>query len=320
MVERLVGLQAQEPPDPYIALWSRIEGFRPAQLSDLIGSRELVRAQLMRSTIHLVSARDCLALHPLTLPVLRAVVRSNFKLRGADAGQVVAAGQALLAERPRTRAELAAELGPRWPGEDPKTLAHVVTFNLPLVQIPPRGLWRRPGQATHALAEQYLGAPLAAEPSIDEVVLRYLRAFGPASSADVRTWSRITGLREVIERLRPDLRVVRDEQGRELLDVPGAPWPDEDTPAPVRFLPTYDNVWLSHAERSRILGGGPSNAPAPTGPWTGALLVDGFVRGLWRYADGELGLTGFAARADDPPGTADEIEAEGARLVDFIES
>ena len=184
MIERLVGMQAQEPSDPYVALWSRIEGFRPEELSVLIAERRAVRAGLLRSTIHLVSARDCLAFHPLTLPILRQVFKSPWGagMAGADVDEVTAAGLELLEERPRTRAELAELLAPRWPEADPKALAYAATFHSALVQVPPRGLWRQSGQATWAPAESWLGAELDPEPSPDALVLRYLAAFGPAGS------------------------------------------------------------------------------------------------------------------------------------------
>ena len=145
MIERLVGMQAQEPQNPYLALWSRLDGFDPAALSRLIGERRAVRAQLMRATIHLVSARDCLALHPITGPVLARVFTSPWAkgLAGADVREVAEAGLELLAQRPRTRAELGTLLAPRWPDADPKSLAHAVTFNTPLVQVPPRALCPR---------------------------------------------------------------------------------------------------------------------------------------------------------------------------------
>jgi hypothetical protein len=324
MIERLVGMQAQEPENPYVALWSRLEGFRAAELSELIAGRRAARAALMRATIHLVSARDCLAIHPLTLPVLARVFKSPWSggLAGAELDEVVAAGRELLDERPRTRAELAELLSPRWPDADPKALAHAVTYHTPLVQVPPRGLWGRSGQATWAPAEDWLGAELERDATPDALVLRYLAAFGPATVADARTWSGFTGLREVFERLRPRLRTLRDENGRALFDVPDGPLPDPDTPAPPRFLPEYDNVALSHEDRSRILSGLGPGRTLPTGRWTGTLLVDGFYRANWKIVTGDgaatLTIDRFATRPGDPPDMIEEIEAEGARLLEFV--
>ena len=221
-------MQAQVPSNPYVALWARLRDFDPAELSGLIAGRGAVRAQLLRSTIHLVTARDALALHGLTAPVLARTFAGQAQFlramvaAGVGLEEVVAAGRELLAEAPRTRAELAAALGPRWPQVAPATLAQAVTFNCALVQVPPRGLWRESGAARWALTEAWLGAAPDPEPSIGAAVLRYLAAFGPATAADVRTWSGFTGLRPVIERLRPRLRSFRDEQGRELLDVADA--------------------------------------------------------------------------------------------------
>jgi Winged helix DNA-binding domain len=324
MIERLVGMQAQEPENPYVALWLRLEDFRPSDLSELIAERLAVRAQLMRGTIHLVSARDCLAIHPLTQPLLARVFGSSWGkgLAGADVREVTAAGLELLTERPRTRAQLRDLLVPRWPDADPAALAQAITFNLPLVQVPPRGLWGTSAQATWAPAETYLGEPLATDPSPDDLVWRYLAAFGPASPADVRTWCGLTGLREVIDRLRPRLRALRDENGRELLDVPDGPLPDPETPAPPRFLPEYDNVMLAHAERSRVLSGQGPGEPFPTGKWIGTLMVDGFYRANWKAEpDGPaatLTIDRFTPLPGDPPGTAEEIEAEGLALLRFI--
>src|SRR4051794_9788976 len=246
MVDRLVGMQAQVPANPYLGLWSRIEGFRPEELSELIAGRSAVRAQLMRSTIHLVSARDCLALQPITAPVLARTFQSPFapRLGGAHLDDVVAAGIELLAERPLTRAELAELLAPRWPDAAPSALAHAVTFHAALVQTTPRGLWRESGQARWALTGSWLDASLDRAAPVDAFVLRYLRAFGPATTADVRTWSGLTGLREVMDRLRPQLRTFHDQRGRELLDVPDGAFADLEAPAPPRFLPEYDNAAL----------------------------------------------------------------------------
>jgi hypothetical protein len=313
MVERLVGMQAQVPANPYVGLWSRIEGFRAEELSELIASRAAVRAQLMRGTIHLASARDCLALQPVTAPILARTFKSPFASRMGSASleDVVAAGAHSLSERPRTRAELAELLGPRWLDADPSALAHAVTFHLPLVQTPPRGLWGESGQATWALTEGWLGAPLDADALVDEFVRRYLGAFGPATTADVRTWSGLTGLGPAIERLRPQLRAFRDEHDRELLDVADGPLPDPDTPAPPRFLPEFDNALLSHADRSRVFG--ESRPTYPRGTTVGSLLVDGFVRADWRLTGSTLTIDGF-----EPKRGRDAIEAEGLRLLDFL--
>jgi hypothetical protein len=325
MVERLVGMQAQVPEHPYVALWSRLEAFDPAELSALVAERRAVRAQLMRATIHLVSARDARMLHPLTRGVLAQVFKNAWlaRLDGAPADAVLAAGLALLAERPHTRAELGSALAARWPGADPQALAQAVTFQAPLVQVPPRGLWGTSGQARWALAEDWLGAPLDPAPDIDAVVLRYLAAFGPASVADIRTWSGITGLRAVVERLRPRLRTVADERGRELFDVRDGPLPDPATPAAPRFLPEYDNVGLSHADRSRLYAGLGPGAPLPRGGRAiGTLLVDGFYRANWQVAEARdaatLTIDRFAPRDDDPLGTDEAIVAEGRGLLSFL--
>jgi hypothetical protein len=317
-IERLVGMQAQEPPDPYVALWTRLEGFAPQKLSDLISGREAVRAGLMRGTIHLVTARDLLAIQPLTLPILGGQFRSYFakQLGAAVLEEVVEAGRELLLEAPRTRAELGRLLTTRWPDTGASILGHAVVHHLPLVQVPPRGLWGASGQATWALSSEWVGGE--PQPDIDRLVLRYLAAFGPATAADVRTWSRITGLRAVIERLRPELRTFRDERGRELLDVPDGPLPDPETPAPPRFLPQYDNVTLSHDDRSRILAGTGASGPFPTGRIIGSLLVDGFYRAPWKLDGSTVRVERFALLEGEGREVADTVEAEGHALLELL--
>ena len=151
--------------------------------------------------------------------------------------------------------------------------------------MPPRGVWGASAHATWTTAEAWLGRPLEANPSPDEMITRYLAAFGPASAADMRAWSGLTGLREVVERLRPRLRAFQDEHGHELFDLPDAPRPDPDTEAPPRFLPFYDNVLLSHADRTRIIakGRGAQLFPAD-GLLVGPVLIDGFVGARWKVA------------------------------------
>jgi hypothetical protein len=260
----------------------------------------------------------------VTLPVLARTFSSPHAsgMKGADVEMVVAAGLELLAQQPRTRAQLAVELAKRWPQAEPLALAYAVTLNAALVQTPPRGLWRQTGQATWAPAEHWLGAGLDPEPDLEALVLRYLAAFGPASVADVRTWCGVTGLREVVTRLRPQLRSFRDENGKELFDVSDGVFADPDTPAPVRFLPEYDNLLLSHADRSRVLCGLGPGLPYPSGKWIGQLLVDGFFRSYWEITDHDgvatLTIDRFSPAPAEAPGAIDEIGAEGTRLLAFV--
>jgi Winged helix DNA-binding domain len=320
VIEHLVGLQAQEPKDPYVALWTRLQGFRPEELEELLEGRRAVRMTLMRGTIHLVTERDCFALRPAMQAVTARVhwTASPFgrRLGGADPDEVVAAGREFLEEQPRTRAQIRDLLAERWPDRDAEAMAHTIAYLLPVVQIPPRGLWSRSGRATLATVEGWLGRPLDGDPAPDRAVLRYLGAFGPASVKDVATWSGFTGVRKVVERLRGDLRTFRDENGVELFDLPDAPLAAPDTPAPVRFLPEYDNVFLSHADRSRIV----DLAQRPQfGSWEGRffrmVLVDGFIRAIWRLEDGDVVVKPL--RRLSKKDTA-AVAAEGRRLARFL--
>ena len=316
-VEHLVGLQAQEPPDPYAALWSRLEAFRPEQLAALLEERQVVRMPLMRSTIHLVSADDCLTIRPLVQPVLDAELARYRDLTGVDVDAVLAFGRELVEERPRPARELRAALAERFPAHDPGDLAYACRNLLAFVQVPPRGLWGRSSQVISTTVESWLGRPLEHEPSLDALVLRYLGALGPATVADVATWSRLTGLRAVIERLRPRLQMFRDDRGRELFDLPEAPRPDPETPAPPRFLPEYDNVLLSHADRSRFLS--EDHRPVFSrveGRIRGTVLHDGFVFGVWqREPDGTL-VVSYSGRASKR--TLARVEAEARRFLGLI--
>jgi hypothetical protein len=323
VVEHLVGLQAQSPPDPYVALWTRIDRFAPAALARLLTTRRAVRLALQRSTIHLVTARDCLALRPM----LRDVQERNLfvgspygrKLAGLDRDAFLAAGRALFDERPRTTAEAGALLAQRFRGRDATSLGYGLRNLLALVQIPPRGVWGASGQPVCTTAEAWLGRPLAETAPPDALVLRYLAAFGPASVADAQNWSGLARLAETFERLRKRLRTFRDESGRELFDVPRAPLPDEDVPAPVRFLPVYDNVVLGHADRSRIVPQKPRR-PLGAGPLSvGSVLVDGFVGGFWRVTR-EPRRAALLVDLLTRPSSAlkAEIVEEGAGLLELV--
>jgi hypothetical protein len=288
-VEHLVGLQAQTPTDPYVGLWSRLDGFDADELGALVETRGAVRAALMRATLHLVSARDALWLRPLVDPVLERTFRSGSpfgrRLRddGADLDEVVAVGRSLLDEGPRTRAELVATFAARWPDADADAMGFAIQYLVPLAQIPPRGVWGRSGRAVWAPLEGWLGAPLDADPSLDHAIRRYLGAFGPASVMDFQAWSGLTRTKPAFERLRPDLWTAWNEAGRELFDLPEAPRPGPDVPAPPRFLPGYDNVTLGHADRTRMGSDDDRRRlMAEAGMRTvQTFLLDGRVAGTW---------------------------------------
>jgi hypothetical protein len=328
-IELLVGMQAQEPIDPYIGLWTRLDGFRADDLARLIGDRHAVRMGLMRGTVHLVTARDALAMRPVVQQVYERIFVSargdvgattfTSRLAGVDIKAVLAAGRELVRESPRTAAELRPLLKKRWPRRDAEALAAAVHFLVPLVQVPPRGLWGLSGQARHTTLEAWLGKDADGDASPDKLVQRYLRAFGPATVADARNWSRLTGLRAVFERLRPQLRTFRGENGRELFDVPDGALPDPDTPAPPRFLPQYDNVFLGHEDRSRIVRDDFRKSPWTRGNF-GTVLVDGFIGAIWKITrtrgDALLRVEPVAplGRRD-----RDAVAAEGERLLAFTD-
>jgi DNA glycosylase AlkZ-like len=321
-VHHLVGLQAQAPKSPYVALWSRLEGFDPHELGGMLTDRRAVRLAIMRSTIHLVTAEDCRFLRPMHDEfLLRALRHSPWMpaLDGLDLDQVVAAGRALVEEAPLTTKELRDGLAAIWPDRDPAALAQVVRAGVPLVQVTPRAVWGRAGAVRLTTAESWLGTPLTGG-TLEDLVLRYLAAFGPASTMDVQAWSGLTRLREVTDRLGDRVVRFRNEDGRELLDLPDAPRPDGDTPAPVRFLPDYDNVTLSHADRSRIVDDGVRKrvmtvyAVVP-----GTFLVDGRVAGIWSLAEA-AGTATLTVEPYVPLAAADraEVEEEGLRLARFL--
>ena len=336
-IRHLVGLQAQEPPDPFIGLWSRLAGFATAELDQLLLDRAVVRLVVQRGTVHVVTAEDCLVLRSLAQPVLTQQLYSHSGFRGAfddvDLDAVMAVARELLTHSPRSTKQLRAGLGARFPDHDAAAMAFACRNLLPLIQVPPRGLWARSGEVVGTTAEAWLGRTVSPAPSgdpdhpVDRVMLRYVASFGPATVQDAATWSRYTGLREVFERLRPQLRTYRDESGKEYFDVADGQVVDVDTPAPVRFLPQYDNLLLSHADRNRFSGGADfSHIWLNTTGFLGTLLVDGMVVGMWRFGrptrEVQVGkkpatltiTTGAPLSAAD----ADAVEAEAARFAAFV--
>ena len=317
-IERLVGLQAQATNPPYFALWTRLDGFSRDQLTQLLTDRRVVRLAMMRSTLHLVTAADCLALRPVLQPMLeQAYARSTHSRKTADLDldEVAKVARELIEAESLTNADLGRALTERWPGRDVTALLQAVRTKLALVQLPPRGVWGVGGQPTGTTASAWLGLPFAPI-SVDDLVLRYLGAFGPASVQDAQTWSGLTRLREVFDRLRPQLRLFTDASGVELFDLPAAGRPDPDTPAPVRFLSEFDNSLLAHADRARIIA--PAHRPhvfTANGIIRGTVLVDGFVAATWKLAPDALTVTPLTALKP-----RDEIEAEAHRLMTFADA
>ncbi|WP_221888077.1 winged helix DNA-binding domain-containing protein [Geodermatophilus aquaeductus] len=321
-VGHLAGLQAQEPQEPHVGLWSRLTGFRPAELDGLLESRRVVRTQLMRRTLHLVTAEDCLRLRPVhqAMLVARATGTLGRRLPGVDLAELAAAAEPLFAAEPRTLPDVGRALAGRWPGTAARDLGDVLSSLLPLVQTTPRGLWRRQAPARNTTVRAWLGRDLAEGPHddvLDDLVLRYLRVYGPAATADLRAWSGLSGLPAAVARLRPGLRSFRDERGRELLDVPDAPLPDPGEPAPVRFLPAFDNAVLGYDDRSRIVADEHRGLSV-----TGArlVLVDGTVAATWTAREREDGGVAVSVQPLRPLSLAErgEVGAEAADLAAFL--
>ena len=323
MVEHLVGIQAQEIMPPYIGLWSRLQGFNPDELGRLLEEREAVRLWLMRGTIHLVTVGDALAFKPLTQVVAERQHRGGHygrRMAGADIEALVETARELLVEEPLGARELGRRLVAQGFGDDAEAIGNAARTHLPLVQVTPRGVWGKRGQAKLATIQSWTGSELEPEPSIDDFVLRYLRAFGPASVADIQNWSGLTRLREVVERLCERLVVFQDESGRELFDLPDAPRPDPDVPAPVRLLGEYDNVLLGHADRTRIVPAGfPWAAMRAFRRFVSTVLVNGVLRATWWLeregnAAAILGIRPFGRLSNQD---RDDVESEAQRMIDF---
>jgi winged helix DNA-binding protein len=298
-IEHLGGMQAQAPYPPYFGLWSRLVNFQPGELAGLIERREVVRIAAMRSTVHLMTATDALDFRALLQPGIERGLRSSpfgkqLANTGVDVKELVEAGRALMDAAPRTGPELATALGPRWPTLSAQTIQYTLRTHLALVQVPPRGLWGRSGQARLTTVESWLGRPVPADASIERMVLRHLAAFGPASTADVQAWSGLTRLGEVMDRLKAGLIAFTGPSGATLYDLPGAPRPDPDTPAPARLLAEFDNLTLSYADRTRMLADDDRRrAFTANGIIPGMILLDGVVAGTWKLRPKALEMVAF---------------------------
>jgi hypothetical protein len=289
-VGHLCGMQAQEPQEPFVGLWSRVRGFDPSTLSELLVQRRVVRTHLMRRTVHLLTADDVLAWRSRHDSMLRQRVLGTYRreLDGLDLDELAAAGRAVMADgQPRTMAEFVQAVArPEVPA---RPLGELLIAGLvPVVQVPPRGVWRTKGGVRNVLLSSWLGREPDPPGDGRDLVLRYLAAFGPAATADIRAWSGLAGLPAAVKALRPNLIAFRDERGRELLDLPDAPRPSPDTPAPVRFLPAYDNALLGYDDRTRIVDDAHRNLSVAG---ERVVLVDGRVAATWTVRDDAVAYT-----------------------------
>lgn len=317
MVEHLIGLQAQENLPPYLSLSARIKDFDPLELSDAIADRRIVRFLTMRGTVHALTPDDALALRPWVQPMLDRISKGNQISRPAahitsmELYDVVAP---LLKGGPTAIAKIGEELSERFPAVDPAALRNSARERVPMLQVPPRGLWKQSGGVVYQLATTWLGRPHT-DLDLPGLVRRYLRAYGPATAADMTKWSTVTRLGPIFKQL-DDLELHRGPEGQVLYDVQGAPVADESMELPTRLLGNYDNVWLSHANRQRIvsdeLG---KDWLGPNGAAGSALFVDGFLAGWWRLDDGDFTVWGnrsFTKREQSG------LDSEVDRVRDFL--
>jgi hypothetical protein len=309
VLERMGGLQAQYAPAMYIGLWTRVEGFDRDALTRALERRSVVQGTLMRTTIHLVSKRDYWPF-AVALRGRRSERARVYKFPEREFERAAARIRRFLSAGPRRQSEIVEALGA-------ETWRPAVGLWLELVRVPPSGTWEQRRADLYALATDWVGPENAsAEDGIELLVRRYLQGFGPAPASAIANWAglKLTAIKPALERLQ--LRRFRDEQGKELLDLPRAPLPDPDTPAPVRFLPVWDATLLVHARRTGVLPERhrPRIFNVKTPHSVNTFLVDGRVAGTWRYEEGRVQLTPFGRLAK---ATQVELKEEAERLAAF---
>jgi hypothetical protein len=316
-VERLGGLQAQEARPAFLALWTRLAGFERAQLHAALTAGDVVRATMMRATLHIVGAADHAALRTTLQPMLDAAMEGILRQRGdVDLDRVLPAARALLREGPHTFGELRAELAAQFPETEIRALGYAVRMQLPLVMVPTSAdRWAFPADARFALAPAEL-----ADADAPALIRRHLAAFGPASAADVQAWSGLKGLKDAIAGMEDELVAFKHGR-RTLYDLPDAPRPGEDAPAPPRLLPEFDSLLLAHQDRTRVIADDRRKALATRNLRVLAtFLVDGFVAGSWAV-ERKRGAATLTLSAFEPlaPAVKDELAAEAEALLRFLD-
>jgi hypothetical protein len=320
-VERLAGLQAQYTPSPYLSLWARVAGFRREALTHALERRTLVKALLMRGTLHIVTPEDFWA-----FTTGRRAMGSDYWPPAYEQRfprkKIVALADEVIEElrgRPRTFAEVSALLKPHASGPiTPTYLWRRVQGQHHVVHVPPSGTWGYHREGVYEAADVAIGRhPPDPDAAREHLVRRYLAAFGPATKHDVGQWAglqRVGPIDETLARL--ELRTFADEKGRVLYDLPRAPRPDPDVPAPPRLVPRYDNLVLAHADRARILGGVPVTRIVTKNALVHAtILVDGFVAGTWQLENGRVRLEPFAKL---PRSVMAALKDEAEQLEQFV--
>jgi hypothetical protein len=323
MIERLGGMQAQLAMPPFVGLWSRLRNFQRTELSRLIETRQVLRATLMRATLHLFSANDYVTFRTTIQAALDAAGADIAKQRGGpafDRAQLLELARGFIAQQPRSFAAISAMLTKAYPEHDIGALRYTVRTQLPLVQVPTESVWSFPGNPSFTLAEPWLGRAIDAAPHLHALARRYLAAFGPASVADVQTWSGLAKLKDVFAELRPELVVYRDEQRRELFDLQDMPLPAEHMPAPVRFLPEFDTILLAHRKRTRVIADAHRAKVFLPGLRVAAtVLMDGFVAGVWSVEEKKGRATLSVELFKEPSaGEGAAMVAEAEQLIRFI--
>jgi hypothetical protein len=282
----------------------------------------VVRATLMRATLHMMSRRDYFAFRPVLQPMLSAGAQSILRdrMQTFDLDAVLTEGRRLFVERPRTFTEVRNGLIAAFPDADERAMGYVVRLHLPLILTPEEHDWSYRADGDFGLIPGWPDGPGDPPPAAHALVLRYLAAFGPASTADVQAWSALKGLAPVLAELRPQLQVFRDERKRELLDLPDAPRPAEDLDVSARFVADFDNLVLGHADRTRVI----ADAHRPivvtkNGLVLPTILVDGFVAGTWKTAaTRKLATLTVSPFALLPAQAREELAAEAEGLLRFV--
>ena len=320
-IEQLLGLQAQLPRPPFTGLWSRLQGFARADLAAAVNKRTVVRGTSMRGTIHLMTAADFLKFRACLQPSLDLGMRAILKERAdsLDLPALLAVARAYFGQ-PHTFEQARDHLVAKFPRGDERAMGYVARMGVPLVQVPSTDAWAYAAQAAFVSAETWLKKPVAACGALEPIVLRYLAAYGPATVKDAQAWTGLWNLEPAFASLGSKLVTVPGPFGKSLYDLPDAPRPDADTPAPVRFLPEWDSVIVTRADERIVAKADRPRVFLPGLRIAALVLVDGMAAASWKVSatskKATLQIETFKAW---PAAVRREVAAEGEALLRFVE-